>query len=400
MNSAIPMLSLLVAIAVQCFFSTELFAQRTWSSSNGKFQVEAALIGGNSKSIKLEKLDGEIIEVPLRKLSDEDRRIAEAELQRISRQKVWRSELKALCEVVSMSYRVKNKFHGIQLVQPDYLKRVDRLRKKTFQNQSLGIHALEMSEILKDKARWQRVAAGMENAEPLTVAQIEQRLRSMKDAFNAGLGDEDAKLNMVDHFIEMQRQLSNDRAKASQNQRVLDKELFRNWEELTHLVKQHSGPFTDRKLLSLNFEASWEDNGGLRGVKYVGGKLLLKNESKVNLLNVVLKLRSRITSGATSPKTFYLFVPNWRRAQSIELSPDFYDILVTRPSEQVEAGLRIEIGDTALVADLWSEEMSREQIGIVVSKAPNVKAKETRTKTKFGPRKVTTTTLSARFEEN
>jgi nitrogenase subunit NifH len=53
-------------------------ATRTWTSKNGNFTVEAELVSQDATTVRLKKLDGKVIEVPVSALSDEDRKHLES----------------------------------------------------------------------------------------------------------------------------------------------------------------------------------------------------------------------------------------------------------------------------------------------------------------------------------
>lgn len=48
---------------------------RTWSSADGKFRVEAELVKMVAGIVHLKRKDGQVIQVPIDKLSEEDRKL-------------------------------------------------------------------------------------------------------------------------------------------------------------------------------------------------------------------------------------------------------------------------------------------------------------------------------------
>jgi hypothetical protein len=46
--------------------------QRTWTSADGKFSVEAEFLSYGNDKVKLKKADGKVIDLPKDKLSDDD----------------------------------------------------------------------------------------------------------------------------------------------------------------------------------------------------------------------------------------------------------------------------------------------------------------------------------------
>lgn len=63
----------LVAFALTCLAGDLQAKQRTWTSSNGAYTVDAELIAFNDETIVLKKPDAKLIAVQLQDLSDEDR---------------------------------------------------------------------------------------------------------------------------------------------------------------------------------------------------------------------------------------------------------------------------------------------------------------------------------------
>lgn len=68
---------LAVLLIIAFFGSVALAATRTWKSSNGRFSVEAELLGFEDGKVQLKKADGKVIKVPLKSLSAADRRFVE-----------------------------------------------------------------------------------------------------------------------------------------------------------------------------------------------------------------------------------------------------------------------------------------------------------------------------------
>lgn len=65
---------LIVLLIVSLFTPIALAAARTWKSSNGKYSVEAELIGFEDGKVKLKKANGKVVKVPLESLSDADQK--------------------------------------------------------------------------------------------------------------------------------------------------------------------------------------------------------------------------------------------------------------------------------------------------------------------------------------
>jgi uncharacterized protein (TIGR03067 family) len=61
-----------VAVAAMAFLMTQATA-RTWTSSDGKYKVEAELVAHDDRAVTLKKTDGTTISVPLARLSQADR---------------------------------------------------------------------------------------------------------------------------------------------------------------------------------------------------------------------------------------------------------------------------------------------------------------------------------------
>ncbi len=66
---------LLVLLLIVAFFvPVAMAASRTWKSSNGRFSVEAELVGFKDGKVQLKKANGKVIKVPLKSLSAADQR--------------------------------------------------------------------------------------------------------------------------------------------------------------------------------------------------------------------------------------------------------------------------------------------------------------------------------------
>src|SRR5215212_8477284 len=65
-------------LLVGCAFTSSALA-REWTSSNGKFKIEAEFVAVKNGKVVLEKPDGTYASVPLDKLSAEDRAFIESE---------------------------------------------------------------------------------------------------------------------------------------------------------------------------------------------------------------------------------------------------------------------------------------------------------------------------------
>lgn len=78
MRSLTPVLAAVAAIALPTALSTPLALgeERLWTDSSGNHQIKAEFAGLEDGKVKLRKEDGEIVEVPLDRLSDRDRRWA------------------------------------------------------------------------------------------------------------------------------------------------------------------------------------------------------------------------------------------------------------------------------------------------------------------------------------
>jgi hypothetical protein len=68
MNRVLASLAILALLS-----STALPASRTWTSANGRFNIEADLVDFQEGKARLQKTDGSMIEVPLLSLSLDDR---------------------------------------------------------------------------------------------------------------------------------------------------------------------------------------------------------------------------------------------------------------------------------------------------------------------------------------
>ena len=56
--------------------SAEAF--RTWTDTTGKFSVEAKLVKAEGERAHLERKDGSVIQVPIKKLSEEDQQFLQS----------------------------------------------------------------------------------------------------------------------------------------------------------------------------------------------------------------------------------------------------------------------------------------------------------------------------------
>src|SRR6187200_1881456 len=63
-----------MALAVIVILGTAVAEVRTWTSADGKFQVEAEMLSVQEGKVSLRKADGTEVTVPLTKLGEADRR--------------------------------------------------------------------------------------------------------------------------------------------------------------------------------------------------------------------------------------------------------------------------------------------------------------------------------------
>ena len=69
-----------VSIACVVLFAVSASAEvRTWRDKSGRFSIRAELVESDGTAVKLKKADGNVIKVPLDRLSDEDRQFLESQ---------------------------------------------------------------------------------------------------------------------------------------------------------------------------------------------------------------------------------------------------------------------------------------------------------------------------------
>ena len=69
-----------VLVACVVLFVTAASADvRTWKDKSGKFSIQGELVESDGNAVKLKKADGKVIQVPLERLSDEDRQFLETQ---------------------------------------------------------------------------------------------------------------------------------------------------------------------------------------------------------------------------------------------------------------------------------------------------------------------------------
>jgi len=65
-----------VVLALAVSASAEV---RTWKDKSGKFSIRAELVESDGTAVKLKREDGQVIKVPVDRLSDEDRKFLESQ---------------------------------------------------------------------------------------------------------------------------------------------------------------------------------------------------------------------------------------------------------------------------------------------------------------------------------
>ena len=93
---------------------------RTWSDASGKFKVEAKLDSVNGNAVKLVKKDGTTVEVPLDKLSEEDKSFVRTHAEEKKASKDEKDERLAQMRKEHVSWRVRTAVTRTEKVTKSY----------------------------------------------------------------------------------------------------------------------------------------------------------------------------------------------------------------------------------------------------------------------------------------
>ena len=160
------------------------------------------------------------------------------------------------------------------------------------------------------------------------------------------------------------------------------------WEQLVPDLRSKSGAIATEPCVNLEHSLT---TAGLLNI--VREELMVhRNDSGKELHNVVIRIKSYVSSSPQRTDEKFLFIPTFTRSTRIELSGNMYGQIHpvlnlhlqnvvpprSRPAVQNSDLLSIPAGTRAFTLSIWSNELQRESIDLVLQSKPKVDAKSVR----------------------
>ncbi len=307
----------------------------------------------------------------------------------------WESDIRTFGMLATMPYQNGKQVFG--KYGPDLDKKIASAKITNTRMQSL---LPAIGTIARDIDFQERVYMGVANPRPLTPHEIAERTKSFGNAFAAGLGDEDAKDQVIGDIVAQLAQLSVNQRGAEQAIYQLRAQQVKLWEQLVPDLRSQSGANVSEPCIKV--EHSMTLAGLLNVVQ--DQSMAVRNVAGKDLHNVVLRMKTFISSSPQGTDEKFFFIPVFASSTRIELSGNMYGQLrpdpnmhlqnmVPRQSRPAAANhsvmISVPAGTHAFTLSIWSNELQRENIDLKLQEKPKVDTKKVRVP--GGPVQVETT---------
>lgn len=307
----------------------------------------------------------------------------------------WESDIRTFGMLATMSYQ-----NGKQVLGKYSPELEKKIAKAKITNARIQAVLPAIGTIARDIDFQERVYMGVANPKPLTPDEIAERTKLFGNAFAAGLGDEDAKDQVIGDIVEQLAQLSENQRGAEEAIYQLRAQQVKLWEQLIPDLRSQSGATVSEPCIRV--EHSMTLVGLLNVVQEQS--MVVRNISGKDLHNVVLRMKTFISSSPQGTDEKFFFIPVFTRGTRIELSGNMYGQLRPDPNMPLQnmmprqsrpaAGsntvmISIPAGTQAFTLSIWSNELQREDIDLELQEKPKVDTK--RIRVPGGPAQVETT---------
>lgn len=294
----------------------------------------------------------------------------------------WESDIRTFGMLATMSYQ-----NGRQVLgkySPELEKKIARAK---ITNARMEAILPTIGTIARDIDFQERVYIGVANRKPLTPDETAVRTKSLVNAFAAGLGDEDAKDQVIGDIVEQYVQQSENQRGAEQAIYQLRAQKVKLWEQLIADLRSQSGVTVSEPCIKLEHPMTF---GGIPNVVQEQS-MVGRNISGKDLHNFVLRMNTFISSSPHGTDEKFFFIPVFTRGTRIELSGNIYGQLRPVPNmhlqdmmprqSQPAAGsdtvmISIPAGTHAFTLSIWSNELQREDVDLELQEKPKIDTKQ------------------------